>query len=107
MGRKRVSNPRISFSISVDSHLLNKLNMRIGYNQSRSRWISEAIRSRLSNEDEGADAVGKASMAEILSEMNWRATHPSFKSMFTKGDREKIVLWQQKAKELMESGENQ
>ena len=65
MGRKRVSNPRISFSISVDSHLLNKLNMRIGYNQSRSRWIADAIRIKLSNEEEGADAVGKASMAEI------------------------------------------
>ena len=105
MGRKRISNPRISFSISVDSHLLSKLNMRIGYNQSRSRWIADAIRIKLSNEDEGADAVGKASIDELLSEMNWRANHPAFKSMFTKGDREKIVQWQQKAKELPESDE--
>lgn len=79
--------------------------MRIGYNQSRSRWIADAIRIKLSNEEEGADAVGKATMAELLSEMNWRASHPAFKSMFTKGDREKIADWIQKAKDLPESGE--
>ena len=105
MGRKRVSNPRISFSISVNSHLLNKLNMRLGYNSSRSRWIADAIRIKLSNEEEGADAVGKATMAELLSEMNWRANHPSFKSIFTKGDKERIVHWINAAKELPESGE--
>jgi hypothetical protein len=79
----------------------------MGYSQSRSAWIADAIRSKLSNEDEGADAVGKATMSELLSEMNWRANHPAFKSMFTKGDREKIVQWQQKAKDLSESGESQ
>jgi len=107
MGRKRVSNPRVSFSISVDSHLVNKLNMRLGYNSSRSKWIADAIRMKLSNEDEGSDAVGKATMAELLSEMNWRANHPAFKSMFTKGDREKITDWIKKAKELPESDENE
>jgi hypothetical protein len=106
MGRKRVSNPRVSFSISVDTHLLNKLNMRMGYNQSRSRWIADAIRSKLSNEDHGADALGKATIDELLSEMNWRANHPAFKSIFTKGDREKITDWIKKAKDLPESGEN-
>lgn len=107
MGRKRVSNPRISFSISVDSHLLNKLNMRLGYNQSRSRWIADAIATKITGENEGNDALGKVSMEELLSEMNWRANHPAFKSMFTKGDKEKIVQWRQKAKDLMESGENE
>ena len=105
MGRKRISNPRISFSISVDSHLLSKLNMRIGYNQSRSRWIADAIRVKLSDEDAGADALGKATMAELLSELNWRSNHPAFRPMFTKGDREKIATWQIKEKELSESGE--
>lgn len=105
MGRKRVSNPRISFSISVDSHLLNKLNMRLGYNQSRSRWIADAIATKISGENEGNDALGKVSLHELLMELNYRAFHPAFKSIFTKGDKEKITKWVSLAHELQESGE--
>lgn len=105
MGRKRVANPRISFSISMSQIMKQQIDHRLSYNSDRSKWICSAIHAKLNQEEESADAVGQASMAELLSEMNWRANHPAFKSMFTKGDREKIVQWQQKAKELSESGE--
>ena len=105
MGRKRVANPRISFSISMSSTMKQQIDHRLSYNSDRSKWIVQAIHAKLNQEDESADAVGQASMAELLSEMNWRANHPTFKSMFTKGDKERIVFWQQKAKELSDSGE--
>lgn len=107
MGRKRVANPRISFSISMSQTMKQQIDHQLSFNSDRSKWICSAIRMKLKQEQESADAVGQASMAELLSEMNWRANHPAFKSMFTKGDKEKIVHWQQKAKELTESGESE
>ena len=105
MGRKRVSNPRISFSISVDSHLLNKLNMRIGYNQSRSRWIADAIKSKLEASDEGKAALDAASMEEVLAELEYRATHPAFREYFSKSFRAKVGELRQTFRDLPESGE--
>ena len=105
MGRKRVANPRISFSISMSQTMKQEIDHRLSYNSDRSKWIVDAIRTKLNQEDESADAVGQASMPELLSELNWRANHPAFKSMFTRGDKEKIANWIVKAKDLPESGE--
>jgi len=105
MGRKRVAHPRISFSISMSTTMKQQIDHRLSYNSDRSKWIVSAVQAKLKNEDEGADAVSKATMAELMSELNWRANHPSFKSMFTKGDKEKIVNWLNLAKDLPESGE--
>jgi len=105
MGRKRVSNPRISFSISVDSHLLNKLNMRLGYNSSRSRWIADAIKTKLEASDQGKDALDKATMAEVLGELEYRATHPAFRDHFSKSFRAKVGELRLHFQNLPESGE--
>lgn len=90
MGRKRVSNPRVSFSISIDSHSLNKLNMRLGYNQSRSLWIAGAIDDKLKADKQGIEAIEKASLTELLEELGYRATHPAFRAYFTKNFRNKV-----------------
>ena len=90
MGRKRVSNPRVSFSISIESHALNKLNMRLGYNQSRSLWIAGAINDKLEADKQGIEAIEKASMTELLEELSYRATHPAFREHFTKNFRNKV-----------------
>jgi len=105
MGRKRVSNPRISFSISVDSHLLNKLNMRMGYNQSRSKWIADAIRMKLESSDEGKAALDAATLEEVLAELEYRATHPAFREYFSKSFRAKVGELRQTFRNLPESGE--
>lgn len=105
MGRKRVSNPRVSFSISVDSHLLNKLNMRMGYHQSRSKWIADAIRMKLEASDKGKDALDAATLEEVLAELEFRAIHPAFREYFSKSFRAKVGELRQTFRNLPESGE--
>lgn len=105
MGRKRVSNPRVSFSISVDSHTLNKLNMRLGYNQSRSLWIAGAIEDKMKSDKQGIEAIEKASMTELLEELAYRATHPAFREHFTKNFRNKVQELADVFRNLPESGE--
>lgn len=106
MGRKRVSNPRVSFSISVDSHTLNKLNMRLGYNQSRSLWIAGAIEDKMKSDKQGIEAIEKASMTELLEELAYRATHPAFREHFTKNFRNKVQELADVFRNLPESGNN-
>ena len=105
MGRKRVSNPRISFSISIDSHLLNNLNMRLGYNSSRSSWIADAIKTKLKASDEGKDALDKATLDEVLAELEYRATHPAFRAQLSQSFRSQVGEIRQKLRNLPESGE--
>jgi hypothetical protein len=105
MGRKRVSNPRISFSISIDSHLLQRLNMRLGYNTSRSRWIGGAIKDKLDGEKAGEEALAQASMVEVLEELRYRATHPAFRDHFTGSFRKKLGEFVEVFENLPESGE--
>jgi len=99
MGRKRVSNPRISFSISVDSHLLNKLNMRMGYNQSRSRWIADAIRAKIDSEEKGMDLIESVSNVDLLLELQYRGTNLPINKM----EREAIRSMLAKLRDLPDS----
>ena len=82
-----------------------EIDHRLSFNSDRSKWIVAAIRTKLNQEDESADALSKAPMADLLIEMMSRTYHPAFKSMFTKGDAERIDLWKEKARKLPESGE--
>ena len=101
MGRKRVLNPRISFSISVDKLLLDKLNHRLSYNQSRSRWIAEAIRSKLTDDDKTRDLVEKISTEDLLIELNFRTIDLEF----SKAQRATIQEMLTIARNLPESGD--
>jgi len=101
MGRKRVSNPRISFSISVDKILLDKLNHRLSYNASRSRWIADAIRAKIADDQLGLDLIEKISTQDLLSELQFRSTNLPF----TKVQRAAINEMFSIARNLPESGE--
>ncbi len=101
MGRKRVLNPRISFSISVDKLLLDKLNHRMSYNQSRSRWIAEAIRSKLTDDDKTRDLVEKISTEDLLIELNFRTIDLEFSKAQRATYQEMLTI----ARNLPESGD--
>jgi len=105
MGRKRVANPRISFSISMSQSMKQEIDHRLSYNSDRSKWIVAAIHAKLNAADEADDALGKASMVDLMLELQYRSAHPAFKSMFTRGNKEMIQNLCQKSKELPESGE--
>lgn len=101
MGRKRVSNPRVSFSISVEKLLLDKLNHRLSYNASRSQWIADAIRAKLSDDDLARDLVEKISTEDLLIELNFRTIDLEF----SKAQRATIQEMLTIARNLPESGE--
>ena len=100
MGRKRVANPRISFSISMSQTMKQQIDHRLSYNSDRSKWIVAAIHAKLNAAEEADDALGKASMLELMMELQYRTAHPAFKSMFTRGNKEMVFNLTQKAKEL-------
>ena len=103
MGRKRVANPRISFSISMSQSMKQEIDHRLSYNSDRSKWIVDAIRTKLNDSDESDDALGKASMVDLMLELQYRSAHPAFKAMFTRGNKEMIQNLCQKSKELPHS----
>jgi len=105
MGRKRVANPRISFSISMSQTMKQQIDHRLGYNTDRSKWIVSAIHDKLKGKDEAEDALDKASMKELCVELGWRANHPAFKHLFTRGMKEMIVNLSNKATDLDEISE--
>ena len=105
MGRKRVANPRISFSISMSQTMKQQIDHRLSYNSDRSKWIVSAIHAKLNASEEADDALGKASMLDLMLELQYRSAHPAFKSMFTRGSKEMIQNLCQKSKDLPESGE--
>lgn len=106
MGRKRVANPRISFSISMSQSMKQEIEHRLTYNSDRSKWIVSAIRAKLASMDEADDALGKASMLDLLRELNYRASGSPVREerdMFTRAERETIVLLMKKSKDLPEA----
>jgi hypothetical protein len=80
--------------------------MRLGYNQSRSRWIAGAIEDKMKSDKQGIEAIEKASMTELLEELAYRATHPAFREHFTKNFRNKVQELADVFRNLPESGEN-
>jgi len=106
MGRKRIANPRISFSISMSQTMKQQIDHRLSYNSDRSKWIVSAIHAKLNAAEEADDALGKATMLELMMELQYRTAHPAFKSMFTRGNKEMVFNLTQKAKELESNGDN-
>ena len=64
MGRKRVANPRISFSISMSQSMKQQIDHRLGYNTDRSKWIVSAIHDKLKAKDDAEDALDKATLKD-------------------------------------------
>ena len=79
--------------------------MRMGYNQSRSKWIADAIRMKLEASEAGKAALDGATMEEVLAELEYRATHPAFREYFSKSFRAKVGELRQTFRNLPESGE--
>tara|TARA_R110000822_G_scaffold181315_1_gene321071 strand:+ start:696 stop:950 length:255 start_codon:yes stop_codon:yes gene_type:complete len=80
-----------------------EIDHRLTYNSDRSKWIVAAIHAKLNAADEADDALGKASMLDLMLELQYRSAHPAFKSMFTRGNKEMIQNLCQKSKELPDS----
>tara|TARA_R110001632_G_C11334636_1_gene416871 strand:+ start:522 stop:785 length:264 start_codon:yes stop_codon:yes gene_type:complete len=83
-----------------------QIDHRLGYNTDRSKWIVSAIHDKLKGKDDAEDALDKATLKELMSELNWRANHPAFKHLFTRGMKEMIVNLSNKATDLDETSQD-
>ena len=82
-----------------------EIDHRLSYNSDRSKWIVDAIRTKLKQIDDGDDALSHASLTDLLLEIQYRASESWAKDIFSRGDRERITEWVKQSKILPESGE--
>tara|TARA_R100001463_G_scaffold135976_1_gene200278 strand:- start:1196 stop:1459 length:264 start_codon:yes stop_codon:yes gene_type:complete len=50
MGRRRVKEKHIPMSLSMPYRLIQRIEGRLGYKQSRSKWVQGAIEAKLGND---------------------------------------------------------
>lgn len=61
MSRRRSSNPTKAISVTLPSSLLDKLDDKLSYTESRSAWIAGAIRIRI----EDSTALGEVNLVRL------------------------------------------
>jgi metal-responsive CopG/Arc/MetJ family transcriptional regulator len=73
---RRSSDPSIKFSISIPTSLNNKLERHLSYDQSRSRFISWAIQSKL--EEKTAPTISELTTRQLMAALvNRKDVDPS------------------------------
>ena len=65
MSRRRAVNPSKAISITMPQVLLDKLDDKLSFDQSRSAWISGAVRMRLDGSSDISELPTKQLMAAI------------------------------------------
>ena len=70
MPRRRAADPTDSIRITIPRSIHDKIKAEIGYEDSRSAWISKACRMRLQEERPGLDAY---STLRLMSELRYRS----------------------------------
>ena len=73
--------------------------MRMGYNQSRSAWIADAIRAKIDSEEKGMDLIESVSNVDLLLELQYRGTNLPISKM----EREAIRSMLAKLRDLPDS----
>ena len=71
----------------------------MGYNQSRSRWIADAIRAKIDSEEKGMDLIESVSNVDLLLELQYRGTNLPINKM----EREAIRSMLAKLRDLPDS----
>jgi len=71
MSRPRSNDKNVPISVSIPLSMLQELNFKLSYNQSRSKWIQTAIKNRLN--ETSSDAITEKStfiLMAVLKERN-------------------------------------
>ena len=69
MSRRRSTNPTKAISVTLPGKLLEELDERLSYSQSRSRWIAEACEKKLQNYDSESLLVVDASVRQLMASL--------------------------------------
>ncbi len=66
MSRRRSLNPTKAVSVTIPTSLLEELDNRISYSQSRSRFISNAVKEKLQKYDSSSPLVSDSSVRQLM-----------------------------------------
>ena len=66
MSRRRSSNPTKAISVTLPGTLLEELDNRLSYSQSRSRFISNAVEEKLQKYDSSSPLVSDSSVRQLM-----------------------------------------
>ena len=61
MSRRRSNDPAIPVSIAIPRSLHTRMNELLGYKQSRSRWVCQAIEAKLDAHDDAHQVISSLS----------------------------------------------
>jgi metal-responsive CopG/Arc/MetJ family transcriptional regulator len=66
MSRRRSANPTKAISVTLPGSLLEKLDNRLSYSQSRSRYISSAVEEKMQKYDSPSPLVSDSSVRQLM-----------------------------------------
>jgi len=73
MSRRRSSNPTKAISVTIPENLLHKLDNRLSYSQSRSRFIANAVEEKLKKYNSPSPLVSDSSVRQLMAALVARA----------------------------------
>ena len=69
MSRRRSLNPTKAISVTIPTSLLEELDNRLSYSQSRSRFISNAVEEKLQKYDSPSPLVSDSSVRQLMASL--------------------------------------
>ena len=72
MSRRRSSDPAIPVSIAIPRSLFTRLNELLSWHSSRSKWVCDAIKSKLNAVNVKSQTIDAMTNSELLFELFYR-----------------------------------
>jgi metal-responsive CopG/Arc/MetJ family transcriptional regulator len=77
MGRRRVKEKHIPMSLSMPYALIQRVDNQLSYTSSRSKWVQEAIKSKLESQERGMDDLENVPIKTLFAELTMRLNRDS------------------------------
>ena len=66
MGRRRVNDKTVPVSVGLPQSLLDRLNRQLDWQQSRSRWVKNAIQAKLDAHNDESQIISELSNKRLI-----------------------------------------
>ena len=72
MGRRRVNEKHIPMSLSMPYTLIQRVDKQLSYKASRSKWVQDAIKTKLESQERGMDDLENVPIKTLFAELTMR-----------------------------------
>ena len=90
MGRRRVKEKHIPMSLSMPYALIQRVDNQLSYTSSRSKWVQEAIKSKLESQERGMDDLENVRTTTLFAELLMRLDKESNAYKFAKAASQSV-----------------